>query len=172
MKRLAMVIGAAAVLAFLGSYHVAEVEACCGAYYPPTINELSCDPDQLWPPNHKYRDIMVTANVTADPRDPSNPPVDWQVVSVSSNQPDNATGVGDGNTTNDCYVQTAYTTDPVSGQGFGMVRARAERCGNTAAQYGMGRTYTIVVRAWARGLFQTFVAERSCQVYVPHDRGR
>ncbi len=170
MRRAILIIGIVTVAAFLGADYFTEAEACCGAYFPPTINQLTCSPDTLWPPNHKMRSIRVTADVTADPRDPSTPPVDWQVVSVTSNQPDDAEGVGDGETTGDCFVQTPYTTDP-NGQGFGMVRARAERCGNTAAQFGLGRTYTIVVRAWARGRFQTLVSERSCEVLVPHNQG-
>lgn len=169
MKRVA-IIAIAAILGLIGGYQV--VEACCGAYYPPSIDELSCEPGELWPPNHKYRDIMVTASVSPDPRDPSNPSVDWQVVSITSNQPDNAVGLGDGDTTNDCYVEVAYTTDPDTGQQFGLCKARAERCGETAELFGLGRTYTIVVRAWARGPFQTLMAERACEVVVPHDRGQ
>lgn len=169
MKR-ALLITVLSVLGFLGSYQVAE--ACCGALYPPVIDDLTCEPGELWPPNHKYRDILVKATVTKDPRDPYNYSVDWSVVNIVSNQPDDAEGVGDGETTNDCYVETAFTTDPDTGEGLGICRARAERCGVTAAQYGLGRTYTIVVRAWARGPFQTLVSERSCEVVVPHDRGK
>lgn len=168
MKR-ALIIAIAAVLGFFAAGEA--VEACCGALYPPVITDLTCAPDMLWPPNHKYRDIMVTANVAKDSRDPYNYSVDWEVVSIGSNQPDNAPGSGDGNTTRDCYVEVGYTTDPDTGAGYGVCRARAERCGVTAAEFGVGRTYTVVVRAYARGAVQTLVSEQSCEVYVPHDRG-
>lgn len=166
MKKI-IVIAIAAALGLLAAGEPAE--ACCGALLPPVIDNLKCSPDLLWPPNHKYRDIMVTADVTKDPNDPYDYEVDWAVVDMVSNQPDNAPGVGDGNTTRDCYVEVGYTTDPDTGKGYGVCRARAERCGDTAAQFGVGRTYTVVVRAWARGSEQTLVSERSCEVYVPHD---
>ncbi len=166
MKKV-IIIAIAGVLGLVAASEPAD--ACCGALYPPVIEELTCSPDLLWPPNHKYRDITVEATVVKDPRDPYAYAVDWEVVNIGSNQPDNAPGVGDGNTTRDCFVEVGFTTDPDTGKGYGVCRARAERCGDTAAQFGVGRTYTIVVRAYARGSEQTLVSERSCEVYVPHD---
>lgn len=168
MRRI-IVIAAVAALGLLGAYDTAE--ACCGAYYEPVIENLSCDPGELWPPNHKYSDIMVTADVSPNPSEPfPNVTADWKVVSITSDQPDNAEGVGDGDTTNDCYVEVAYTNDPDTGDGYGIVRARAERCGETAEVLGRGRTYTILVQGWARGSAVTQTATASCEVYVPHDR--
>lgn len=167
MKR-AIIIAIVGALGFLAAGEPAE--ACCGPYYPPVISELTCSPDTLWPPNHKYRDIVVEATVTPDSRENPGTTADWEVVSITSDQPDDSEGVGDGETRRDCFVEVAYTTDPDTGKGYGMCRARAERCGVTAAAIGVGRTYTVVVRATSRYQGRTTVAERSCEVYVPHDR--
>ncbi len=170
MKRIAFLIAIAIALGFVGVYYATEAEACCGAYYDPVIQNLNCEPGELWPPNHKYRNIMVTADVSRDPSDRSDVTADWKVMTVTSDQPDDGDGIGDGETTNDCYVEVAYSNDPEIG-GYGMVKARAERCGETAAFLGRGRTYTIVVQAWARGRYVTRTATASCEVYVPHDKG-
>ncbi len=91
---------------------------------PPTI-DVELDPDVLWPPNHKMVDI--TANVTVE----DNCPVtSFKLVSVMSDEPDDAQGGGDGNTVSD--IQGAdIGTDDVSFQ------LRAERQGASD-----GRTYT------------------------------
>lgn len=113
---------------------------------PPTIS-VSVSPDTLWPPNHKYVDI--TANVTvSDICDPS-PTV--TLVSVKSNEPDDAKGVGDGNTINDIVIVNHYH-----------FKLRAERDGT-----GMGRVYTITYLVTdASGNSAT----TSATVTVPHDR--
>lgn len=90
---------------------------------PPKIN-ATVTPDTLWPPNHKYVEVRVT--VTAyDICDPS-PRI--TLVSVTSNEPDNAKG--DGNTVNDFVIINDFTFN-----------FRAERAGT-----GSDRIYTITYK--------------------------
>jgi uncharacterized protein len=92
----------------------------------PTL-ELSLTPSRLWPPNHRYVTVRATA-VTTDNFDPA-PAV--TLVSVTSNEPDDAPGGGDGNTTNDVVIVDEDT-----------FRLRAER-----DETGTGRVYTVTYRA-------------------------
>lgn len=113
----------------------------------PTL-AVSVTPDVLWPANHKYVD--VTATVTAADNFDPNPTV--SLVSVTSNEPDDAVGNGDGNTVNDIVVVDAYH-----------FQLRAERAGD-----GAGRVYTItyvVTDACGNETYQ------SVTVTVPHDKG-
>ena len=89
----------------------------------PIIN-ISLNPDVLWPPNHKLRDISATVNVT-DTCD-ANPT--FALTSIISNEPDN--GKGDGNTTGDIAEATVGTADIE-------FKLRAERDGRNS-----GREYT------------------------------
>ncbi len=112
----------------------------------PPVLEFSVTPEILWPPNHQYVDVVVTAtatdNVDANPR--------ITLVSVTSNEPDN--GMGDGNTTNDIVIIDDFH-----------FRLRAERSGQ-----GRGRVYTITYRvADAAGNDAT----ASVAVAVPLNRG-
>jgi predicted extracellular nuclease len=92
----------------------------------PTL-DVSVTPDVLFPPNHKYVD--VEAIVAVDDDFDSAPTV--SLVSVTSNEADDAPGGSDGNTTNDIAV--------VDDDSF---RLRAER-----DETGSGRIYTITYRA-------------------------
>jgi uncharacterized protein len=90
----------------------------------PTLN-VSVTPDVLWPPDHQY--VRVTASVSVfDNFDPS--PL-LQLLSVTSNEPDN--GLGDGDMPNDIVIIDDFTFD-----------LRAERSG-----LGDGRIYTITYQA-------------------------
>lgn len=92
----------------------------------PTL-DVSATPDRLWPPNHKYVDVEATVSAADD----SDPAPQVTLESVTSNEPDNAPGGGDGNTTSDVVI--------VDDDSF---RLRAERDEN-----GSGRVYTITYRA-------------------------
>lgn len=103
----------------------------------------------LWPANHKL--VPITATVTVSDRCDSS--VVLQLVSVSSNEPDN--GSGDGDTAGDITGVSLGTADT----GFAL---RAERSGN-----GAGRVYTIVFRATdSSGNASTATAF----VRVPHNK--
>ena len=94
---------------------------------PPELT-VSVTPNALWPPNHKY--VTVEATVTATDDSGIAPTI--ELVSVTSNEPDNAPGDADGNTLNDIVA----TADPYAFQ------LRGER-----DEQGTGRIYTITYRA-------------------------
>jgi predicted extracellular nuclease len=91
----------------------------------PTL-EVSVSPEMLWPPNHKY--VEVKASVSASDNFDPTPTV--TLVSVTSNEPDDALGGADGNTTNDIVIVDDTT-----------FKLRAER-----DETGTGRIYTITYR--------------------------
>ena len=91
---------------------------------PPALS-VSLSPSSLWPPNHTY----VTVQATLAASDKSAPAV--TLVSAVSNEPDNAPGQADGNTTDDVVVVDQDT-----------FRLRAER-----DETGSGRIYTVTYRA-------------------------
>lgn len=113
---------------------------------PPTIS-ATADPNVLLPANHKYVEVNVSINVS----DNYDHDVEWHLVSVVSNEPDN--GEGDGDTVDDIVVLDETT-----------FLLRAERSG-----LGDGRIYTA-----------TYEATDSCGntttetviITVPHDNGK
>lgn len=116
---------------------------------PPEI-AVSVSPTELWPPNHKLREI--TATVTAADNC-SN--VSLALDSIVSDEPDNGTGIGDGNTVNDIQ-NAAFGTEDL------MFDLRSER-----DQEQDGRTYTITYEA-TDGSGNTATDEAT--VHVPHDQ--
>jgi len=102
---------------------VAQICADAGA---PSLS-VSLSPDVLFPPNHKY--VAVTASVNVS--DSVDPDPSLTLVSVTSNEPDNAPGDADGNTVDDIVVDSDTS-----------FRLRAER-----SETGTGRVYTVTYRA-------------------------
>ncbi|HVK37279.1 MAG TPA: hypothetical protein VNA88_02010 [Candidatus Kapabacteria bacterium] len=94
---------------------------------PPTIT-VTVDPSYLWPPNHSMIPITATVVTTGDCG-----PLTVELVSVTSNEPDNANGNGDGNTVDDIQG-----VDTGADYAFSV---RAER-----AAGGTGRVYTVTYR--------------------------
>lgn len=109
---------------------------------PPVIAGLLANPDMLWPPNHKMRDVTVNYTST------DNCGVVSCVMTVTSNEPDN--GTGDGNTTDDWELVDGHH-----------VKLRAERAGN-----GSCRIYTIKITCTDQ---HGNSSDSSTHVIVPHD---
>ncbi len=111
---------------------------------PPALS-VSLNPGKLWPPNHKY--VTVTPIITVS--DACDAWVTVELVSVSSNEPDE--GLGDGDTSRDIRVNAD-----------GTISLRAERSGRRS-----GRTYTVTYRATDKGGNSTLA---TATVTIPHDR--
>ena len=116
---------------------------------PPVIS-CKADPAVLWPPNHKLQDINVRVTLS----DAGTGAAGFSLLSVTSNQPANASG--DGNTNVDIVGWTIGTPD-VKGQ------LRAERQGSDA-----DRVYTLTYRGVD---VAGNSATSTCTVTVPHDQG-
>lgn len=117
---------------------------------PPDIT-IELNRDTLWPPNHKMVDICAEVTVT----DICDPNPTFVLTSVTSDEPDNAPGRGDGNTVNDIQGTEVGTDDE-------KFQLRSERQGR-----GDGRKYTITYTAMdASGNEDDAVV---C-VTVPHDQ--
>jgi hypothetical protein len=115
---------------------------------PPEI-QVSLDPAEIWPPNHRMVDVHASVVVMDCDHD-----VEIVLVSVTSNEPDN--GIGDGNTEPDIMGVSAGTEDY-------HFQVRAERAGP-----GSGRVYTVVYRATDQSGNE---AIGTAYARVPHDQG-
>ena len=98
----------------------------------PLVTPRNADLYCIWPANHQYRTFVrsqfsptITDNCTASPN--------WMFIDCASNQPDDAAGGMDGNTSNDCVV------DP----GGAWFKVRAERDSKKPG----GRRYTVTIAA-------------------------
>ncbi|HEX2029939.1 MAG TPA: lamin tail domain-containing protein [Actinomycetota bacterium] len=111
---------------FRASDHDPLVGYFCSDATAPSVS-LQLSPDTLWPPNHKH--VTVEATVTVD--DAADPGAAATLVSVTSNEPDDALGDADGRTTGDIVIVDDDT-----------FRLRAER-----DETGTGRVYTVTYRA-------------------------
>ena len=118
---------------------------------PPDLH-LAPSPNLLWPPNH--RRVKVRAGWTVLDRCDPNPSV--VLISVSSSEPDDAPGSGDGTTMQDVFGADIGTADSD-------IWLRAERDAS-----GPGRTYTLRYRAMDSS---GNVADASAPVRVPVSRG-
>ena len=137
-----------------------------------TVPVVHCITDLvgLWPPNHK----MVEVGVFIDATDLCTDAADLVLleVIVSSDEPDNAPGDDDGNTTGDTDgedgfiapvdVTEFFAFNPDTGRFEGTVFVRAER-----SESGSGRTYTIQATV-ANGFNNATTS--SCVVVVPLDQ--
>lgn len=119
---------------------------------PPEIIQIG-EPIDLWPPNHKYHTINVSDFVISviDIGDPNIGIDDIIITSVSSDEPEEVTGNGDGNTLDDIVIVDGQT-----------VKLRAERQGA-----GNGRVYTINFEVTD---ISGNTAIGSCKVWVRHDQ--
>jgi hypothetical protein len=126
-----------------------------GRYTPGTsdtpVLTLVAAPAILWPPNHK----MVTVHITGQIVDACDPHPALTLVSVTSSEPDDATGAGDGHTLGDIAGADIGSPDMT-------IALRAERDG-----IGPGRVYTITYRV-VDALGNSTLA--STIVTVPHDQ--
>jgi hypothetical protein len=119
---------------------------------PPEITVIS-EPIVFWPPKHKYHTIEISDFITSvtDTCDSNVGIDDIVITSVSSDEPENAKGRGDGNTWNDIIIVDSQT-----------VKLREER-----QEDGNGRVYTINFEVTdASGN----TATGSFQVWVPYTK--
>ena len=118
---------------------------------PPEIS-VALSPTELWPPNHKL--VEIDAVVIVEDICDDMPII--ELASITSSEPDNAQGVGDGNTVDDIQEADFGTPD------FNFL-LRAERQGS-----GAGRIYTVPYTATDAAGNQ---ASASAEVFVPHSQG-
>ncbi len=119
---------------------------------PPSLTVVS-DAPTLWPPNHDLVQIHPAWQV----HDVCDRIPEVALLSVTSSEPDDAPGMGDGNTTGDIQGADIGTPD-------GEVGLRAERAG-----FGPGRIYTLIYRAMDSSGNTT---QALAVVTVPHDQGQ
>jgi subtilisin family serine protease len=113
---------------------------------PPICSLAGADADELWPPNHKFRDVVVEGVI-----DTEGGPVQIVVTQIAQDEP--IEGRGDGN------------TEPDAGDlGTGVATLRSEHSG-----LGDGRVYHVSFEAFDE---QGASCGGTVTVCVPHDRGQ
>lgn len=109
---------------------------------------------EMWPPNHKYESFSLSdcATITWDNCDADGLDIDLdgEITSISSDEPEDSRGLGDGATTDDIIITGATTF---------LLRAEREGAGD-------GRVYTVRYEVMdSSGNTQA----ATCAVSVPHD---
>jgi len=120
----------------------------------PVIETLDPEMDlTIWPPNHQYETFQVSDFVASvsDNCESNISTDDISIVLVSSDEPENAEGDGDGNTFNDIVISDDCKS----------VQLRKERQGTEN-----GRVYTIQLEVFDESGNS---GAAYCQVEVPHD---
>lgn len=110
---------------------------------PPDCSQANANPNNLWPPNHKYRGININGV-----NDPDGDNVTIDINYIKQNEPVN--GLGDGDTSPDATINP--------------LQVRAERSGT-----GNGRVYQI---GFTANDGKGGKCESSVKVCVPHDQGK
>jgi hypothetical protein len=118
----------------------------------PPVAGLTADPAILFPPNHEMRRVNLVWQIA----DTCDPAPSATLAGVTSSEPNDAAGDGDGHTTNDIQI-------PSPGPAPATIQLRAER---SAA--GGGRVYEIRGQVSDASGNATPV---STSVVVPHDKG-
>lgn len=116
----------------------------------PTVT-LAADRSVLWPPNHR----MVPVHVDWRAEDRCDPAPAITLISVTSSEPDDAPGIGDGMTSPDIADASPGTADD-------SVLLRSERAGD-----GPGRTYALT---YGTRDVSGNAAQGVVQVSVPHEQ--
>jgi uncharacterized protein len=116
------------------SDHDPVVARLCADSTAPELT-VGASPSTLRPPNHKYVTVTTTP-VVSDSVDP-DPAI--ELVSATSNEPDNAPGGADGNTVDDVVVVDDTTfhlraerSDTGSGRVYTLTYRATDACGNSA----------------------------------------
>ncbi len=125
-----------------------EEDPCDPDTEPPTI-DITLSRETLWPPNHKLVEVCATVDVD----DNCDPDPVVELVSITSDEPDN--GLGDGDTEDDIQSEDIGTDDTC-------FLLRSERQGG-----GDGRVYTITYCVTDASGNETCA---SAEVVVPHDQ--
>lgn len=124
----------------------------------PPVLQLTATPTTLWPPNHEMVEIKPIISVS----DNYDRYPDVKLESITSNEPDDALGGGDGHTTQD--IQITKSWDSEQRKMIDKISLRAERAGK-----GKGRIYTI---AYSATDFSGNKSITTATVTVPHDMGK